>query len=211
MMIEDRLRTALRSGAPLALDADAVVRSARRRRGLVLARVGAAVAALLIVAGVVTRIMTQTTDASAPEPGAIVTSTTPTAPAGAQPPDLGNRSGIQPSSPDIVPGRSLRIFPERWCLVGSSDGREFVCAPLDHHVQRVSDDQGTEWLVMLVPSGPDTAVLQVEQSAAWVNLRSSQVPGSVDRWTGIVPSSQAPEVPRALRALSAQGREIWRA
>lgn len=207
MMIEDRLRTALRTGAPLALDADAIVRSARRRRVLVRARGGAAVAALLVVAGVTVGLMTQTTDASAPEPGPIGMSPTPAAPAGAQP--SGNRGGIQPSSPDIVPGRSLRMFPERWCLVGSSDGREFGCAPLDRHVQRVPDDQGTEWLVMLAPSGPDTAVLQVEQSAAWVNLRSSQVPGSVDRWIGIVPGSEAPEVPRALRALSAQGREIW--
>lgn len=210
MTSEDRLRTALRSGAPLPLEAATIMRSARRRRALVLARVGAALLALALVAGVGFRMLSSGTEDSVPEPGAIVMSTPPSVAADPGTDPEAEGTGINPSSTDIVPGRSLLVFPERWCLVGSSDGREFGCAPLHEHVQRVADDQGTEWLVMLAPSGPETTVLQVEQTAAWVNLRSSPVRGSRDRWIGVVHSSEAPEVPRALRALSAQGREIWR-
>lgn len=202
--LEDRLRAALRADAPPPVDAESIMEGAQRRRNMVAARVGAAVVALVVVAGVALGLVSRSRGDQAPEPGAIVMSTPAAGAAEPQP-------GIRPSIPDIVPGRSLSVFPDRWCLVSSSDGRPFGCAPLKDHVQRVSDDQGVGWLVMLAASGPDTAVLQVEQTAAWVNLRTSPAPGSENRWVGVVPSTEAPEEPRASRALSAEGKEIWRA
>lgn len=215
MSTEDRLRAALRDGAPDPLDATAIAASARRRRAVGLARVGAVAAAVVLVAGVGTRVIGGVTSDTAVEPGsALATPAAPAAPAPAtaqdsEPP----RTFGAERSTDGIPGRALVVTAERWCFVddeGGDRGQEVACAPRDQRVQRVPDDRGRLWLALLAPSGPRTALLQVEQSRGWMDLRTSHVSGSDDEWLGVVPIDRVPDEPRPLRALDARGEEIWR-
>lgn len=208
---EDRLRTALRNGTPPPLDAETIMTAARRRRTLGIARVGAVAAALVLVLVGGWRIVGLSARETA-EPRSATPSTAgaPAAPAPAERADASTvPGGVRTSNTDIIPGRTLLVFPERWCVVGSSDGREIGCTARSQHVQRVADEQDVEWLVLLAPSGRDTAVLQVEQRASWVTMRSSSVRGANDLWVGVLRSAEVPEEPRDLRALNASGQEIW--
>lgn len=72
------------------------------------------------------------------------------------------------------------------------------------------DGSGRPWLIVLASSGPDTAVLQIEQRSGWVTLDTVAVPGPTGLWVGVVPSDWAPEAPRGLRALNIAGDLIWR-
>lgn len=218
MTAEDRLRAALRQDRPHPLDPAAIVASARHRRAVGLARIGVAAAAVVLVAGVGPRLVAGTTSDSSVAPGA--TSATPAAPGAPAPataqdrePPPGNQTFGAERSANGIPGRALVVTAERWCFVedaGNDRGREVACAPRDQRMQRVPDDRGRLWLAVLVPSGPRTSVLQVEQGRGWVDVRTSPVSGSGDEWLGVVPSDEVPEEPHPLRALDARGEEIWR-
>ncbi|MDO5498814.1 MAG: hypothetical protein Q4F67_03930 [Propionibacteriaceae bacterium] len=202
-MTEDRLRAALREGLPQPMDAQAIAANARRRRALGLARIGVAAAALTLVGSVGVYMVGRSATETVRDP-ASAGATETVAPAAEAAPT------VMDSNSDIIPGRVLDLKPDRWCLVGSSDHREVGCAARGERVQRITDDRGEQWLVVLADSGPETAVLQVEQRAAWVHLRSVAAPGNRDLWLGVLPSNEAPESPRGLRALNKDGREIWR-
>ncbi|WP_432557828.1 hypothetical protein [Granulicoccus sp. GXG6511] len=204
MTTEDRLRGALRQGTPRALDGQAIIAAAKRRRAMGLARVGTVAAALVLVAGFGVATLRQTAFDAQPESGSVYA----TPPAAVPGPVEDERGGPEMNS-GVIPGRRLLVHPERWCLVRSGDGGEIGCAPRTERMLRVPDERDEQWLVVLAPSGPDTTVLQVEQRAGWLNLRTSSVPGSGELWVGVLPGSQVPEPPRGARALNASGQAIW--
>ncbi|MDO5683446.1 MAG: hypothetical protein Q4G46_11520, partial [Propionibacteriaceae bacterium] len=204
MTAEERLRSALRHGTPRPLDGPTIIASARRRRTMEFARIAAVSGALFLVVGFALAMIIQTFI------GAGVRGSTAQAPAPAQASSEALDRGLtSEDNSDAIPGRRLVVQEQRWCLVRSGDAGVIKCATRAELVMRVPDEQGAEWLVLLAPSGARTAVLQAEQRNGWVTLNSSQVHGSTELWIGVQPTSQVPEVPRTLRALDAEGREIW--
>lgn len=211
---EDRLRDALRADEPAALDPERIIRAARHRRAATRVRFGAA-AAVVVVAGVIGVPLAMevggnggAVTATAPEAG----TRAPVAPAPADqasegPPTAAARPG---PGAEFVPERTVTVDDGRWCIVDLGNRTAPHCAGDGQHSLRTTDADGTEWLVVVAPSGPSTDLLQIEQLRGWVDLRTSRVPESAEYWMGAVLSDRAPETGR-VRALDRDGVEVWAA
>lgn len=209
---EERLRDALHADEPGPLDPERIIQSARHRRAVSRARVGALVA-VVVVAGAIGV-------PAAMEVGqneGAVTATAPEASTRAPVPAVPDHAGEEPSSAaarpgrgvELIPGRTVTVDSRRWCIIDLSDSSAPQCRGRGEHTLRTMDAQGAEWLVVVAPSGPRTNVLQVEQRRGWVDLRTSRVPGSAVDWAGVMPAAEAPDVVTTVRALDDDGVEVW--
>lgn len=211
---EDRLRGALHADEPAPLDPGRIIRAARHRRVVTRAWFGAA-AAVVVVAGAIGvplaversqeqgAVTTPVPEARTQTPGVPVPTerpSDPTPPAAARP---GPRL-------EFIPGRTIVLEDQRWCVVDPTARTPAQCAGQAEHSLRTTDAEGTQWLVVVAPSGPHTALLQVQQPAGWVDLQTSRLPGAADEpWVGVVPAAQAPATVDSIRALDGDGVEVW--
>jgi hypothetical protein len=212
---EDRLRGALHTVEPAPLDPERIIRAARHRRAIGRARIGAA-AAVVVVAGAVGiplagQIGQNDSGVTAAAPEAGTRAPEEASPAERPTAPLPSSAARPGPAAELIPGRTIRREAERWCIIDLTDTTAPECADRTEHSLRTTDAEGTEWLVVVAPSGPGTALLQVEQSSGWVNLRTSPVARSGEYWVGVVPSGRAPESASRLRALDSDGTEIWAA
>lgn len=212
---EDRLRAALRDESPAPLDAGALIAGARREQAVNRARFAAAGAAVVLALAGGWRIMAPVADESAPSSAARGGDTY--APAATQAPPPAPSDAAEEASPageaapraQVIPGRVIVVHPERWCIADRADLRETDCTARSERYQRVRDSAGVEWLVVLAPSGPTTALLEVRQPSGWVSLETTPVHGHDDLWAGSIPGAEVPDAPIGVRASDASSTPIW--
>lgn len=206
---EDQLRDALHADEPEPLDPDRIIRGARRRRARTFTQIGVGAAAAVLVAGVGVQMLGQQSGSESTSAGAPAATSQR-----AIPPSQRDEAQPAPAPTefarerDYIPGMTIRLEGEQWCIttIGQAGGD---CVSLTQFSQRVPDVTGTDWLVVLAPSGPRTAVLQAEQNSGWVSLRTSRFGESSDQWVGVIPTSEVPDAKAGLRAVDSTGTEIW--
>lgn len=212
---EEQLRDALQADEPAPLDSERIIRSARHRRAMNRARLGA-VAAVVVVGGVVgvqavMQIGQNDAAVTARAPGSSTRAPAPVLPDHAS--EAPSSAAARPGQPgaELITGRAIVMNGQRWCLVDLRDRTAAQCADLGEHSLRTKDAEGVDWLVAVAASGPQTALLQVEQGRGWVDLRTSSLSASAGRWVGVVPADEVPETVSKLRALDDRGVEVWAA
>lgn len=209
---EEQLRDALQADEPAPLDPERIIRSARHRQATNRVRVGA-VAAVVVVGGfvgvpAVMEISQNDAAVTARAPEAGTRPPVPVVPDHAS--EAPSSAEARPSSrAELIPGRAIVVSGQRWCLVDLSNRTGAQCADQGEHSLRTTDAEGMDWLVAVAPSGPRTALLQVEQNRGWVDLRTSSPSASAEVWVGVVPAEEAPETVSKVRALDDRGVEVW--
>ncbi len=214
---EDRLRAALRDGSPAPLDAGALIAGARRKRAVNRARFAAAGAAVVLALAGGWRIMAPVANESAPSSAArggdhtyAATQAPPPAPSDAAREPAPAESGPgEAERARVIPGRVIVVHTDRWCVADAADLQEAGCTDRSERYQRVRDSAGAEWLIVLAPSGPTTALLELQQPSGWFSLVTTPVQGHDDLWAGSIPAAEVPDAPIGVRAFDASSTQIW--